>query len=640
MVNSRACGGFLKDRAVQADPVPQAGVMVGLCVASEIRLAAGCLRPRSLMEVPISIVEYLASIEREMRRVVDYEISSELNRLMRVNDMTDKQRGGALAEFRAFSLHEPGESLWRTHFGPLSWPEKDGTIRQIPNLQEVADLIEYWELRGDEAEHPVLRARYCDLVWDLKEAATRIKPDLRFAHAAVDSYIAAADSKLYTQEVVGIRYLERALDLACRISDPARIRRAKDAMFRLYDLIAVPNQLGTWPFLFDHLYDNKHVGLDEAERLKIVAGLEDILERTSKPGASFEAWGAQEAALRLERHFKKTGSSEDCDRVIRTYGSAFEFLAKDADPGLALAWLQPVFEAYRNRGMADDAKRVQLAMSTKGKDLPASLRWFKVSQEIPPEKMEAYLASLVAGSSGDALSRVAAHFVPQKSVAKKLLEHSKSSAPVTSSMPTALVADGHIAAVVGPADADPDGATLMQVADNLKIQSFFLDRAMGRMVLQHQLSADAITEFLFQSPVYDPDRKTLIRAGVKCHFEGEYVHSVHILVPQVEHTLRRLLDMAGEPIDKPGRLAGTMDLKNLNDILREEKIRECLGEDLHLYFQALLSDKRGHNIRNRICHGLIPAEHITVTLSNRVIHVLLTLASIRERKILAQPQAP
>lgn len=85
------------------------------------------------------------------------------------------------------------------------------------------------------------------------------------------------------------------------------------------------------------------------------------------------------------------------------------------------------------------------------------------------------------------------------------------------------------------------------------------------------------------------------------------------------------------PTNRPGR-PGTMQVKNLNDILREESIKACLGEDLHLYLLTFLADPRGHNVRNRVTHGLVPAEQFTTQLSDRVMHVLLALALVRERQ--------
>jgi len=74
-----------------------------------------------------------------------------------------------------------------------------------------------------------------------------------------------------------------------------------------------------------------------------------------------------------------------------------------------------------------------------------------------------------------------------------------------------------------------------------------------------------------------------------------------------------------------------MQVKNLNEILRESAILNALGEDIQLYLLTLLADQRGHNIRNMICHGFATPLHLNQQMADRILHALLTLALVRER---------
>ena len=71
-----------------------------------------------------------------------------------------------------------------------------------------------------------------------------------------------------------------------------------------------------------------------------------------------------------------------------------------------------------------------------------------------------------------------------------------------------------------------------------------------------------------------------------------------------------------------------MELK----LLREEAIKACFGENIHVYLLTFLADRRGVNLRNDLCHGLLPVDHITPPMANQVLHVLMTLALVRENK--------
>jgi Domain of unknown function (DUF4209) len=90
------------------------------------------------------------------------------------------------------------------------------------------------------------------------------------------------------------------------------------------------------------------------------------------------------------------------------------------------------------------------------------------------------------------------------------------------------------------------------------------------------------------------------------------VKAVHVLVPQLEHQLRALLLVLGIPTNKQiRRVTGIMQMKSVNDVSQEERVRAVLGENLSRYFDIFLADQRGQNLRNRIAHGLVDAAELT-----------------------------
>ena len=79
---------------------------------------------------------------------------------------------------------------------------------------------------------------------------------------------------------------------------------------------------------------------------------------------------------------------------------------------------------------------------------------------------------------------------------------------------------------------------------------------------------------------------------------------------------------------KLGR-SGGFNLKTLDELLRTEQISRVLGEDVSLYFRVLLTDLRGWNIRNDVCHGISPYESFSKMVADRLIHILLVLGQLR-----------
>jgi hypothetical protein len=85
---------------------------------------------------------------------------------------------------------------------------------------------------------------------------------------------------------------------------------------------------------------------------------------------------------------------------------------------------------------------------------------------------------------------------------------------------------------------------------------------------------------------------------------GDFLVSTHLLIPQLENSIRYILSNQGEIVSNLGD-DRTQDEKNLNSILFSPKLIEILGEDITFDLQGLLVERFGSNIRNDTAHGLI-----------------------------------
>jgi hypothetical protein len=153
---------------------------------------------------------------------------------------------------------------------------------------------------------------------------------------------------------------------------------------------------------------------------------------------TFDPWAAQGAAERLERHYRKLQQPDDVRRVVETYGSAFEGISKDAEPLLAVAWLQPVYEKYRDLNMRDAAKRTHLALEEKAKAAPGSMKRIEVSIKIDPKELEKYIDTLTDGGLGKALQNIATRFIPRVNDLRTFNERMREVAPMASLIPMRL----------------------------------------------------------------------------------------------------------------------------------------------------------------------------------------------------------
>lgn len=594
------------------------------------------------MKIPDWVENVLLSFEHRTEPYMTGDVADALIGIRKSQgNLSDQDWKAFLAEWSAFFFSERrrGDSIWGTHFAPwASGKNDDGTDFFSPDIKDLdADTVAHWEERAKTCAHPVMRARYSDLVWDLKRIITGERSNPDYTRIAIDSYLRAADEKLYPMEVVGIQWLGRALDLSLSINDADRVKHVAEFMFGFYDRVAQPQFMGTWLFLFDDLYGQKFVSSEQESR--IIANLEAMLSKTSDTTVSetgvyqgLDPWGAEAAAQRLAQHYRRLNDKANRERVIREYGGAFEFMARQANSMMAMAWLQPVIERYEQEGLKTDAEQLQLISAEKGKNIGADLKQVSVRVELKNEDIANLVEHLIGENElNAALGKVATYFIPKVDDARKLLERLRSDAPLMSTIPISVIAhDGHTTAKINSLDDDPDGRLHKQLAETIGFYQPFLAHTLEKLRERYTPTTEKILDFLCQSPLFAESRNGLLAEGLLAYENGDFVKAIHVLVPQVEDILRRFLGNIGRPTLKTVRNhPGIMDAKNMNDILSDDLMRSVLTENLWRYLEVVYIDKRGLNLRNDLSHGLLALNVFNRQVADRVFHTLLALSLMR-----------
>lgn len=193
--------------------------------------------------------------------------------------------------------------------------------------------------------------------------------------------------------------------------------------------------------------------------------------------------------------------------------------------------------------------------------------------------------------------------------------------------------DGHIVAKAGSIDEDPEGRLHLQLEQNIQMSQMFLLAALSKVKEKYAPKVDDILSFLYSSPIFLEMQRELISEGLAAFQSGDYVKSIHVLIPQIEQCTRTLLSLLGIATDKPvARQPGINDVKNMNDVLSDERVQTALSENVWRYFYVLFVDRRGLNLRNRVAHGLVSAKELRYPVAAQVFHSLLTLSLLRVQK--------
>ncbi|EAQ81524.1 DUF4209 domain-containing protein [Blastopirellula marina] len=548
-----------------------------------------------------------------------------------IESPTAEEKKAADAECWAFNFYPqaPHElSEWKTHFGPAVVM---GDFRN-PDLAWIDQaVVKYWEKRMAVAKHPLLRARYAGLVWDLSKVACSLKAPIDAARITIDGYVAAAALADSDSAMQASDRLERGIQLAVSIRDTPRAEQARDA---LVDLFTRVNETWGWVTLYDFFEDSPKIKLTDAQRDAVVAGLEaHVTEVAGKP-EGIDPGGSLHVAARLVRHYQRLSRQPDADRVVLACGKAAERFAATVDHTRAYFWLDQVFRFYRINGLDAEAELVQMKARRRGEQARGEAKPISADVEVPPDELEKFLTELTDGGLDTALQSIAGHFVPHLDTLRDRLKRFRKEFPMGTMWPIAKMAEGQMVGQIGSIDADPDGALLNAVADEIRHGKFFLEKSLDRLRERYSITADQIVDFLFESVAFTMGFRSIIHQGVEAYLAGDHPKAISLLVPQIENGLRFLLPLVGRPPNKPkrGNQPG-MTEKTLTDILEyEPAIKEKFGEDAHLYMVAFLADSRGLNIRNRMCHGLMMEEDFNRWVSDRVLHTMLLLGMCRRKK--------
>ncbi len=542
-----------------------------------------------------------------------------------------------LYELIAFDLEEdPTENnyKWELFFGP-NWllPDGKGGMVDLPVASILsAETIAYWKRRATEAINPMMKARYADLVWTLEETVTGESKNYKYAILAIESYIHTASQKAHHFEVRIIDKLERALSLALCQRNDKLIESVAVAMLTFEDEVAEDSKRGLWGFSFDNLLEPKKVILIDGQREKIISDLEARLERVSiLLGDAADPWAAEAAAVRLARYYRRNNLHEEKHRVMRKTYSTFQNAADPQDSTRALAWLQHMRDLFIEFGLNDDAREVSIQISKVGSDAFKEMKKHEATHSISGKEMEAFLEEMTAGSYEDTMFRLIARYLPKREIVEDQLEtYSKKYFSLHLSSTVLQDFKGRPIAAIGTIDSDWEGHLIRTISQNMSISSFFLAQLIDRVLGKYTISSNAFCNWINQSPVVEEYQYGIINKGIEAYFSQDYISSIHLLIPQLEGIIRNLTEKMGRSVLHKNKYGG-FQYHTLGELIRCGCIREVFNEDVELYLNVLLTDPRGWNLRNTVCHGLNPTEYFGRTQCDRIIHAMLLLSAVRTR---------
>lgn len=179
--------------------------------------------------------------------------------------------------------------------------------------------------------------------------------------------------------------------------------------------------------------------------------------------------------------------------------------------------------------------------------------------------------------------------------------------------------DGQISDTKPPLDSNDPKEREEAVVKEMYLQARTVDWPARVQILiepaRQQLIAEHVARrvdllFLVQDNPFIPvGREGLFLRGLHAGLHGDVVLALHLLLPQVEHSIREILT-AHNVITSKLESDATQDERDLGWMLTHPQMAKIFGEGIAFDLRGLLVERFGLNLRNNIAHGLLAEQQM------------------------------
>ena len=535
------------------------------------------------------------------------------------------------AELIAFRYLEPNRTKHIRpgfYFQPYSvTPNEDGTVKEFPSVEMVtSDTIAYWKQRLEQCLHPVIVARYAGLIYDLSSHVTNKNASFSIIKKYIEALLNLIDEKLYKVPLYAIDKASRALKVSVAMNNSELIGKCRDTILKLEDEISIPDKPGLWGFSYDLLVDGKKKLVSESEENLIVQKLEGRLKDMQMK----DSWCAECAATRLMSFYHHQKSPDEIKRVLQELEISYVNATNGHPTIQKVHYTEQLYQFYKQYQLNEDAETFLIRLRELSKETDRDLKSVSAELNISKEKINNHVDQILTGESSEMIfARIIEAYTPRIGAANHDLDQHARHAPLQFIFPKKLVdKKGRRVATIGPFSEDREGHLFQYLSNTIRIDTLLLHFIFEEAINRGILTTHEIMKFLRMSCIIEKDRFIIIQKATDAYLAGEYMVSIHLLIPQFEEAIRNLVEMNGGNIMVQKN--DIFNLKTFDHLLNDEIVTDVFGEDRAIYFRVLFTDNRGWNIRNDVAHGMLDSEHFFNKQNiDRILHAFLCLGMVR-----------
>ena len=470
--------------------------------------------------------------------------------------------------------------------------------------------------RVPTVRNPGLRARLADIAWHNHRKLSHM------ASRAIDAYCEAVrlvldgEAEFFNEDraasgIDGCKMLHRA----CWIAHATGWKDPEAS--RLRALVAA--------VVADAIDRQDHRGFLDAAEVALQFGIGDAaaiatsaetfaLSEDIDPHWSHDLWElAARAYASLDNHRER-----DRCRVAAAESSVALAGAAGGEGTVAAHFLMDAIQALRRLPDTKERRR-ELERRLRNAQTAATDEMGTISTEVDLSELVAHARRSVAGMS---LAQALAAFVnltcsPEPEALRDEALEQAERTPLSSMMPMSIVDDEGKVLSKSPGlfgDSKESGAGLHHLI--ARIEGFrrqcdvsgLIEPARRCIQIEHPLDHNDLRPLVTMSPFVPGDRADLFTVGFARFFGGDFISALHILVPQLENSLRHVLKLVGED---PSVIQSDMTQQNrtLSVMLAKDRsaLEAVFGSAVVHEIEHLFDFRGGPSLRHQLAHGLVSA---------------------------------
>lgn len=172
---------------------------------------------------------------------------------------------------------------------------------------------------------------------------------------------------------------------------------------------------------------------------------------------------------------------------------------------------------------------------------------------------------------------------------------------------------------ISPLDFDQisetDEIVTAEMHQNILVKINLQSEALIRPAIQtlnseHFIYLELLLDLVSHHPFVPFGRELIFAKGLLFGFKGDFASSCLYLVPQIENSIRHVLETHGIVTTSKLLSSGVQREKDLNELLNDSDVIKIFGDDTIFTLRALMTEQCGGNFRNSLAHGLLSYDEI------------------------------